>query len=334
MVLLRSSRFLLSLVVLCLSCDGAAAQPTGIESPEVDRTGRGSIRGRVVMPDGSFAAGSVKITLQTLSATVITIYTDNQGQFEFPKLLPALYTLEVEADRQKFEVVSETVQVYRGMPSTVTINLKAKKSGSESRPEADTVSVVELTQRIPPKALKEYKKAREARNADAAILHLRKAIDIFPDYIRALSDLGSHLLVRGQFDEAAEHLQKAVSLDPRSFYPVLNLGIVFVRQQRFQEASELLRTAVSFQPSSPAAQFYLGLAFLGLEELDAAEAALKTSHALGGSEYAIALFHLGELYMRRGDRESALKAFSDYLTAAPDARNANQVRKLIEMMRP
>ena len=285
------------------------------------------------MPDGSFVASSVRITLHTLSTNVTTIYTDSQGQFEFPKLTPALYNLEVEADRQNFEVVHETVQVYRGMPSTVTITLKPKKNASETKRDVGTVTVVELTQKIPPKALKEYKRSREARNVDEAILHLQKAISIFPDYVRAHADLGAYLLTQGKLDEAAESLQKAVSLDPQSFYQTLNLGIVLVRQQRFLEASQLLKKASSLQPSSTIAHYYLGLAFLGLDELDAAEAALKTSLTLGGSEYAIALFHLGELYMKRGDQQSALRAFQDYLAAVPDARNANQVRKLIDMLR-
>ena len=334
MALFRLGRFLLLLVVVFLSGGRGTAQPSSIESPEIDRTGRGSIRGRVVMPDGSFFSGSVKITLQTLSTNVITVYTDNQGQFEFTRLLPALYTLEVEADRRDFEVVSETIQVYRGMPSTVTISLKPKNANSERKADVGTVSVVELSQKIPSKALKEYKKSREARNADEAIVHLRNAINIFPDYVRARADLGAYLLMKGMLDEAAEVLQRAVDLDNKSFYPALNLGIVFVQQQRFDEASAVLTKALSLQPSSAAAQLYLGLAYVALEKLDLAEAALKTAHALGGSGSAIALFHLGELYMKRGERESALKAFENYLTAVPDARNANQVRKLIDMLRP
>lgn len=140
--------------------------------------------------------------------------------------------------------------------------------------------------------------------------------------------------MKGMLDEAAEVLQRAVDLDNKSFYPALNLGIVFVYQQRFDKASAVLTKALSLEPSSTAARLYLGLAYVGLEKLDLAEAALKAAHSLGGSESAIALFHLGELYMRRGERESALKAFEDYLTAVPDARNANQVRKLIDMLRP
>jgi hypothetical protein len=38
--------------------------------------------------------------------------------------------------------------------------------------------------------------------------------------------------------------------------------------------------------------------------------------------------------MNRGERDSALKSFESYLAEVPDARNADQVRKLIAMLRP
>ncbi len=338
MAVSQSIRFLALIVVAFASCLCVFAQgPPGIESTEVDRTGKGSIRGRVIMPDGSFVMDSVRITLQTLRGNVLTIYTENQGQFEFPELVPAMYNVEVEADRQKFEVVSETIQVYRGMPSVLTITLKPKKSASPAARDDHSVSVTELTQKIPSKAQKEFEKATQAGNAgqtDEAILHLRKAISIFPDYVRARNDLGTYLLGQGKLDEAAAELRKAVSVDDNSFYPTLNLGIVLVHARQLKEAATILNKAVTLEPNSPSAQLYLGLALYGLGNLDASEAALKTAYSLGGAKFGAALYHLGQICLGRGESASALKYFETYLTVVPDARNADQVRNLIVTLRP
>ena len=84
---------------------------------------------------------------------------------------------------------------------------------------------------------------------------------------------------------------------------------------------------------SPAAQLYDGIALLRLDILDEAEKHLKAAYDLGGASYSLALFHLGELYMNKGDREAALKAFQAYLHDSPSATNAAEVQKLIAMLR-
>src|SRR5436305_13648878 len=83
----------------------ATAQPTEISS--------GSIRGKVVMPNGTQISQAVRITLQSLRGIQDAVFTDNQGQFEFRSLSPGDYTIEVEADRLKFDTTVERVQVFR-----------------------------------------------------------------------------------------------------------------------------------------------------------------------------------------------------------------------------
>ena len=287
------------------------------------------------MPGGAFVSENVKITLLTQRETVTTIYTDNQGQFEFPGLLPGNYKLEVEADRQRFEVTTEAVQVFRGTPSIVNPALKEKQLSNEPG-RGKSISVSELSRNVPSAAKKEFDKANHASNegrTEEAIAHLRKAVALFPDFTMALSDLGSQLLGQGKLDQAAEVLSKAINLDDKAFNPALNLGIVRVHQNRFSEAAQILTRALSLEPNSPAARLYAGITALALGTPEVAEKELKAAYELGGSQYALALFHLGQLYMNKGDRNLALKSFEHYLSDSPNAANADQVRKLISMLR-
>jgi regulator of sirC expression with transglutaminase-like and TPR domain len=60
---------------------------------------------------------------------------------------------------------------------------------------------------------------------------------------------------------------------------------------------------------------------------------LKTAHDLGGEAYAVALYDLGQIYLSKGDRKRALETFEMYLSEAPNAANAAEVRKLIQVLR-
>lgn len=295
----------------------------------------GSIRGRIVLPDGNYVNTNVKVTLQTLRETIATIYTDGQGQFDFPDLIPGNYQIEVDpTDREKFEVSSESVQVFKGLPSVVTLTLKLR-GAPKKKGATGTVSVAELGSNIPSKARKEFEKANEALRkglTDEAIAHLRSAIAIWPTFVVAHNDLGVQLLSQGKLAEAAEVLQRAVSLDATAFNPALNYGIVLVHLHRFAEGKDSLDNALKIQPNSAAARLYSGLAFKGLGSIEEAARELKAAYETGGADFAIALFHLGEVYLNE-DRALARQYLENYLTVVPNATNAEQVRRMIAMLR-
>jgi tetratricopeptide (TPR) repeat protein len=329
----------LNTIILTISLLGGSALAhaqgrSGGRSTESVRTSQGSIRGRVILPNGAYTDEAVKITMSTLRGTLATIYTESQGVFEFSEIPAGTYYLEFEADRRRFHPVQETVQVYRSMPSVITVTLRPIESVENSKP--NTVSVAELEEKIPVKAQKEFDKASAAGaqgKTDEAITHLQKAISIYPTFIRAHNDLGTYLLAQGNLDGAEEAFRKALTLDPNSFNPLLNLGIVLVHKHSFVEAADRLTKALIIEPNSPAAHLYAGLAFIATDKPDAAESNLKAAYSLGGAKYGVSLYHLGQFYLNRGERAAALKSFEEYLSVVPDARNAQQVRKLITMLR-
>lgn len=341
MVLLAQSVRVLSAAVLLLTL--ASVLQAQVGQPELTRPNRdddkstlGSIRGRVMLPDGNYVSGSVKVTLQTLRETVNTIFSDNQGQFEFPDLIPGNYQIEADpTDRNSFEVTTESVQVFKGAPSIVNVTLKIHDV-RKNPDKPGTVSVAELDRSVPSGARKEFEKANKALQnglADEAIAHLRKSIEIHPGFVMAYNDLGVQLLSQGKLNEAAEALQRAVSLDPKAFNPALNLGIVLVHLHRFPEANEMITRALTIQPSSPAARLYSGLALKGLGDFDNAARNLLAAYETGGPHYAEALFYLGQTYLTQGNRDLCLKFFERYLAEVPNAANADQVRKMIAALR-
>lgn len=288
------------------------------------------------MSDGSPASEAVKITIKAMRGDLETLYTDHQGRFEVTNVVPAQYTIEVESIDRRLEITRETVLVQRGAgPTTVTLYLKEKKG--EARAGADkTISVGMLDQKVPSAAKREFQNASHFTsegNELEAIAALKRAIAIYPDYLAAHNDLGTHLMEQGLLEEAASELQIAVKIDPKAFNPQLNLGMVLLRQNKFSESLGTLDKALTIEPAAPAAHLFAGIASVRLDDAVRGEKELNAAHDLGGTAYAVALLHLGKLYMKRGEREMALKLFESYLRESPNAADAAQVEKLIATLR-
>jgi Flp pilus assembly protein TadD len=318
--LLRTFGFLA--ICICLSAGWANAQANS-----------GSIRGKVIQPNGSLLTEAVLVRLENIRGVKATIYTDNQGQFNFFGLAPGIYYVVVDGDTRR-EGGSMTVEVFPSAPSLV--NIVIRERDPEPTRRAATVTAAALGQKVPSGAQKEFQRAASASKEgkiDQAITHYRKAIEIYPNFLMAHNDLGAQLMTQGKLDEAAEELRTAIAIDPKAFNPRLNLGMVLVKQHNFAEGATELRTALSFDSTSASAHFYLGLALIGMDDTENAEKEFKLAYNMGGTKYALALFHLGELYFSRGERGAALKAFQQYLAESPDATNAAHVRQMIAMLK-
>ncbi|MDT7540663.1 MAG: hypothetical protein QOE33_567 [Acidobacteriota bacterium] len=337
MTFIRASAFLL--LLLAGSASAQTGQPRSAASTGGAESNMGNIRGRVVMPSGAPVEQALRINVggRIDRGAQTMIFTDQQGMFEIRNLAPGTYNVEAEGDKRlQLENGSERVDVIANATVAVTVYLKEPTVSVENKPAGMLVSVGELDSKVPEKARQQFERAShfaQEGKTQEAITSLRKAIDIYPNYLSAHNDLGTLLFSLGKLDEAADELQSAIKLDPKAFNPQVNLGIVLVHQQKFSEAAQALDKALSLDSAAPAAHLYAGLAYEGLGEGERAEKELTTAYRAGGVKYALALFHLGQLYMEEGKREQALQSFEAYLRDAPKAANAEQVRRLVSMLR-
>ena len=321
----RNLRGVFVLGLLCLLCNTSALSQSNAT---------GTISGRVTLPNGESVTHSVRISLETSRGVKSSVFTDNQGQFIFRSLAPGLYQVIVEGDKTQWETTQVNTEVFPGSPSILTIVLKEKKWSTTKG--VGTVSAAELEASIPQKARKEFERASDAyaaKKVDESIAHLRKAIEYFPNYLMAHNDLGAQLLEQGKLEEAEAELRRAILIDKKAFNPHLNLGIVLVDGKRYAEAVATLNDAVSLDASSAAARLYLGQALAGVGEVQPALKELKTAYELGGDDYAVALLHLGRVYLKANDPNSALKAFERYVRIAPKGPNVVEAERQIALLR-
>jgi Tfp pilus assembly protein PilF len=287
----------------------------------------------VVQQNGNPLNEAVLVRLENIRGTKTTAFTDSLGQFDFLGLMPGIYYVVVDGDNHQ-DGGTVTTEVFPNAPSIVTLMVRLRTPKPTKK--ATSVSAGELSQQVPSAAQKQFDRASTASKQgkpEDAIIHYRKAIAIYPNFLMARNDLGAQLMTLGKLDEAAEELRAAIAIDPKAFNPRLNLGMVLVKQHNFAEGAGELRKALSLDSTSASAHFYLGLALVGTDDSPNAEKEFKTAYNIGGAKYALALFHLGELYFNRGERDAALKAFQQYLHESPDATNAAHVRQMIAMLK-
>src|SRR6202012_3070321 len=83
-----------------------------------------------------------------------------------------------------------------------------------------------------------------------AIVHLKKAIDIYPAYDNAQQAIGNAYFFAGQSDTAIAHLKLAIALNPRDKNAMNNLNVVYFNTQRFAEAINTCRLLLKSEPNN------------------------------------------------------------------------------------
>jgi predicted Zn-dependent protease len=141
--------------------------------------------------------------------------------------------------------------------------------------------------------------------ADAALEHIRYALQLNPHDAMLRRKLGRRLFQAGQFAAALPYLEEEVVAKPDNCAALTILGEAQLKLGRPQEALPHLRSAVRLAPDDHAALLLLGEALLKLNEVDAAIPVLEKA-AVQGPGQALTCARLAKLLVRR-DPPAALR---------------------------
>lgn len=95
---------------------------------------------------------------------------------------------------------------------------------------------------------------------EEATAHLRRAVELDPDYPEAHSNLAAALSQRGYHQEAVEHCLIAIRLRPGFADAHGNLGAALLGLDRLDEAASAFRKAIGLDPANPSFEYGLGMA--------------------------------------------------------------------------
>ena len=150
----------------------------------------------------------------------------------------------------------------------------------------------------------------------------RDTVATAPENCRAQYSFGLALADRGQADAAIPHLQKAVELRPDSEKAHNNLGIVLAGRGQIDAAIAQYQEALKLKPDYAEAYNNLGNALGGRGQADAAIAQFEKALELK-PDYAEAYNNLGSVLGGRGQMDAAIAQFEKALELKPDFAKAH-----------
>jgi tetratricopeptide (TPR) repeat protein len=140
------------------------------------------------------------------------------------------------------------------------------------------------------------------------------------------------LRAQKRFNEAEEALRPLLEIAPRRAEPRIELAIVLLVLRRQKDSARELRKAIELEEASWVSHLYLGWALLE-DEPDQAELHFTRALELDEQRAAQAHLSLARLAHGRKMKQDAIRHLEAYLTLAPDAPDANAVRKLLGQIR-
>lgn len=140
--------------------------------------------------------------------------------------------------------------------------------------------------------------AFERRDYIGARKAYHRALDLAPDNLVALVNLGLVEFSTGNATEAESLLKRAVRQRLETAPAWLTLGILYMDQGRLDEALAALSQAAVLDPRNPRTRNYLGVVIGRKGWLDGAQSELRLAVELDPA-YADAHFNLASFYLQR-----------------------------------
>jgi tetratricopeptide (TPR) repeat protein len=315
----------LTLVLLLLACPVFAQRDRDSYVSGVSI----EIAGQVKLPDGGPRVRSITVRLERFSGGILDqMAVDGNGKFRFSNLQRGYYNVYVSAPGYKqtqqqvdLQVVTRTYLVFELAPD------KADASANTA------ASVIDA--RVPPEAREEFSKGRAEftdRKMKEALLHLKKAIRLYPEFFEAQFLLGRVYMDALEWKEAESALRRTLEIQPESASVLFSLGEVYRRQKRYAEAEKLLEDGLKLEETSW--QGHFTLAYVYWDKAEILKAAPHVGRTLQlNADYADAHLLAGNIFVRLNLLDRALIEYEEYLRLAPKGEAAEQTRELMQKIK-
>ena len=324
----RSVFRLLILSALCLAPLAVFAQGRG--STEVRRT-ESQISGQVRYADGGGPAFNVIVELNNFQGGGSSqILTDRNGKFSFTGINATSCTVTVRAPGYQEE------RQYVDLSTTPTqyVSFVLKSDGSGVPRPAPVIDP-----KVPAPARKEYDegvKAIDQKSSENAVLHLMKAISLYPEFQEAHYLLGTIYIDQKRWDKAEVTLIRAVKLDPKKADAYFALGEMYYQQKNYAGAERALIGGLQIDDNNWQAHYTLARVYMDANAFDRAVPHIEKANKLR-PDFADAHITAANIYIKTKNAEGALKEFEHYLRLAPKGKFAPKaqeaVAKLKEMLK-
>jgi tetratricopeptide (TPR) repeat protein len=248
------------------------------------------------------------------------------GEFKFASLRDGDYY--IVASKKGYDAVTMQVSILAGSAPPVMICLHKQDSTKPSSPE-DSVPARQLS--IPEKARESFEKGRkllyEKSEPEKSLSQFQHAIDQFPAYYEAYTQIGVADYRLNKFPDAEKALRQAIEISAQKYPEALYLlAAMFNDQERFAESEPLARQASAAGDSSWHSPFELARALVGLKRAHEAEVSAVQARDLKPDNAQVYLV-LANAHIQQREFSAVVQDFDEYLRRAPNAPNSDPIRR-------
>jgi len=271
------------------------------------------VKGVVVDPEGN-PVKDAKITFFNADRGLkFTVESDEEGNFIKAGIIPTVYKVTVEKDG--YFTIESMARIRFGYTEEMEIKFRKIPPKVEDDKNLD-------------KGIEEFSKG----NFDGAIELFEKVVKKFPTSIEGYYNLGLSYLRKGNLDQAIASFEKAKELNPEAYTVYLALGEGYFNKGESEKAVEAYAKATELEPENPRAYYNLGMTQYKLNKTDDALVAFEKCIELA-PDNSTTYYQAGLAAIKAADYERAIGYFEKFLEVEPDAREAAQVKAIMDELK-
>ena len=289
------------------------------------------ISGRVLLAETGQPGRNIQVRLERFSGGIVDqLMTDSAGRFRF--IVPQRGYYNVVVNAPGFNPAQQQADLQVLFRAFLVFELVIDQSVN---PVSTAGALGFIDARIPSAARDEFARAQTAlarKDFAESILHLEKAVFIYPEFYEAQLLLGTTLMDLRRWEKAEEALRRTREIKPDSAPALFSLGEVYWRQKRYDEAEKTLQQGLKLDDKSWHGYFTLGRLYWDKGEFAKAGPPIGKTLQLK-PDFAEAHLIAGNILLRLEQRERALVEYQEYLRLAPKGEFADQARDLTEKLK-
>lgn len=296
----------------------------------------GLLKGKIQLVNSEPVPPMIRIKLRSLfKGTLLTTEADSSGNFLFSDLPNGPYDLVVKLDG--YQPFQSSVAIGETCTSCI-VDVLLRPMSDETRPEktkSKLVSARELGNKISSKAIKAYEKALEQKrkgNDQEALKLLDKAVTLSPAYTQAYREIGKLHIKHQKVEAARDAFEKAITLGSTDADAHTQLGIIYYNRHQNSQAIQILQKAIAYDPQSALSFLYLGGACYQDGRYAEAIEHLRKALTLDPQKSSQAHLQLANIHIKQKRYREAIEEMTAYLNKNPDASEAPEVRKNLQIL--
>ena len=240
-----------------------------------------------------------------------------------------LFGCEIRANLPGFrsEVISLTNRRFLDNPDVGIILLQ--RLGN-----VEGLTISATTANAPKEAQKLFEKGRKALDkgkADEAVVHLGKAVEMYPKYAIAWNELGrAHEKLQNK-DESRKAFEASLAADAKLVQPHEGLYMIAARENRWEDVAKITDTVIKLNPYDfPHAYYFNSLAYLNLQNYAAAEKSCREFLKMDKQRrIPKANYVLGVILANKAEFTEATQILKTYLETATNPRDIEAARNTL-----